>query len=99
MPRRLVTREQNQERKECPPVGVALGRIMSLTVHNSDVSDGWERDGENDRYSPLRSQFRSNKRTCDGFVALNSSALSLLIAAASPPLSFFPFSDTSPSAT
>src|SRR5205814_6599059 len=44
-------------------------------------------------------QLRSNKRTCDGFVALSSSELSSLTAAASPPLNFFPFSDTSPSAT
>jgi len=26
------------------------GRIMILAIHNSDVSDGWEREGENDRY-------------------------------------------------
>lgn len=25
-------------------------RIMALVVHNSDVSDGWEREGENDDY-------------------------------------------------
>src|SRR5437762_13918808 len=42
---------------------------------------------------------RSNKRICEGLAALNSNALSSLTAAASPPLSFFPFNDTSPSAT
>jgi hypothetical protein len=26
------------------------GRIMVLAIHNSDVSDGWEREGENDAY-------------------------------------------------
>ncbi|MBI2948734.1 MAG: DUF4159 domain-containing protein [Verrucomicrobia bacterium] len=26
------------------------GRIMILAIHNSDVSDGWEREGENDLY-------------------------------------------------
>lgn len=26
------------------------GRIMILAIHNSDVSDGWEREGENDSY-------------------------------------------------
>jgi hypothetical protein len=26
------------------------GRIMILAIHNSDVSDGWEREGENDFY-------------------------------------------------
>ncbi|HEX5219195.1 MAG TPA: DUF4159 domain-containing protein [Verrucomicrobiae bacterium] len=26
------------------------GRIMILVIHNSDVSDGWEREGENDLY-------------------------------------------------
>jgi len=26
------------------------GRIMILVIHNSDVSDGWEREGENDSY-------------------------------------------------
>jgi len=26
------------------------GRIMVLAIHNSDVSDGWEREGENDFY-------------------------------------------------
>ena len=25
-------------------------RIMIIAIHNSDVSDGWEREGENDRY-------------------------------------------------
>jgi hypothetical protein len=25
-------------------------RIMALAVHNSDLSDGWEREGENDQY-------------------------------------------------
>jgi hypothetical protein len=25
-------------------------RIMALAIHNSDVSDGWEREGENDEY-------------------------------------------------
>ena len=25
-------------------------RIMALAIHNSDVSDGWEREGENDGY-------------------------------------------------
>jgi hypothetical protein len=24
--------------------------IMALAIHNSDVSDGWEREGENDSY-------------------------------------------------
>jgi hypothetical protein len=23
------------------------GRIMTIAIHNSDVSDGWEREGEN----------------------------------------------------
>jgi hypothetical protein len=26
------------------------GRIMILAIHNSDVSDGWEREGENEFY-------------------------------------------------
>jgi hypothetical protein len=26
------------------------GRLMVLAIHNSDVSDGWEREGENDDY-------------------------------------------------
>ncbi len=26
------------------------GRIMIFVIHNSDVSDGWEREGENDQY-------------------------------------------------
>jgi hypothetical protein len=26
------------------------GRIMVIAIHNSDVSDGWEREGENDLY-------------------------------------------------
>ena len=26
------------------------GRIMIVAIHNSDVSDGWEREGENDDY-------------------------------------------------
>jgi hypothetical protein len=26
------------------------GRIMVLAIHNSDISDGWEREGENDKY-------------------------------------------------
>jgi len=26
------------------------GRIMTIAIHNSDVSDGWEREGENDDY-------------------------------------------------
>jgi hypothetical protein len=26
------------------------GRILILVIHNSDVSDGWEREGENDLY-------------------------------------------------
>lgn len=26
------------------------GRIMALVIHNSDVPDGWEREGEDDRY-------------------------------------------------
>jgi len=26
------------------------GRIMALVIHNSDVADGWEREGEDDRY-------------------------------------------------
>jgi hypothetical protein len=26
------------------------GNIMALAVHNSDISDGWEREGENDAY-------------------------------------------------
>ncbi len=26
------------------------GRIMVIAIHNSDVSDGWEREGENDDY-------------------------------------------------
>ncbi len=26
------------------------GRMMILAIHNSDVSDGWEREGENDHY-------------------------------------------------
>jgi hypothetical protein len=26
------------------------GRIMIIAIHNSDVSDGWEREGENDTY-------------------------------------------------
>jgi hypothetical protein len=25
-------------------------RVMILAIHNSDVSDGWEREGENERY-------------------------------------------------
>lgn len=28
----------------------AVGRIIILAIHNSDVSDGWEREGENDVY-------------------------------------------------
>src|SRR5439155_14420714 len=44
-------------------------------------------------------QLRSNKRTCDALVALSSSEVSSLIAAASPAPSSFPFSNTSPSAT
>ena len=49
--------------------------------------------------SVRRIQLRSNKRTCAGLVALSSSERSSLTAAASPPLSVFPLSDTSPSAT
>ena len=26
------------------------GRMMAFAIHNSDVSDGWEREGENDDY-------------------------------------------------
>jgi hypothetical protein len=26
------------------------GRIMVLTLHNTDTADGWEREGENDYY-------------------------------------------------
>jgi len=26
------------------------GRMMVLLIHNSDVGDGWEREGENDDY-------------------------------------------------
>jgi hypothetical protein len=26
------------------------GRIMILAIHNSDVSDGWEREAEHDDY-------------------------------------------------
>ena len=26
------------------------GRIMVIAIHNSDVSDGWEREGEDDTY-------------------------------------------------
>ncbi len=26
------------------------GRIMALVIHNSDIPDGWEREGEDDRY-------------------------------------------------
>jgi hypothetical protein len=26
------------------------GRLLILAVHNSDVSDGWEREGESDVY-------------------------------------------------
>jgi hypothetical protein len=26
------------------------GRVIVLAIHNSDVSDGWEREGENDLY-------------------------------------------------
>ena len=26
------------------------GRIMVLVIHNSDVPDGWDREGEDDRY-------------------------------------------------
>jgi len=26
------------------------GRIMILVIHNSDVPDGWEREGEDDSY-------------------------------------------------
>jgi hypothetical protein len=25
-------------------------RIMAIAVHNSDITDGWEREGENDAY-------------------------------------------------
>jgi hypothetical protein len=32
------------------------GRIMILAIHNSDVSDGWEREGENDTYFNLYSE-------------------------------------------
>ena len=28
----------------------ASGRVMILVIHNSDVSDGWEREGENEFY-------------------------------------------------
>src|SRR5581483_5726651 len=43
----------------------------------------------------VRLQFRSNNRTCAGLVALSSSAVSSVTAAASPPLSVLPFNDTS----
>ena len=26
------------------------GRMMILAIHNSDISDGWEREGENEEY-------------------------------------------------
>lgn len=32
------------------------GRIMILAIHNSDVSDGWEREGQDNRYFNLYSE-------------------------------------------
>jgi hypothetical protein len=32
------------------------GRIMVLAIHNSDVSDGWEREGEDDAYFHMFSE-------------------------------------------
>lgn len=34
----------------------ATGRIMILAIHNSDVSDGWEREAEHPRYFSLYSE-------------------------------------------
>ena len=35
------------------------GRLIAVAIHNSDVSDGWERDGENADYFALFSETRA----------------------------------------
>jgi hypothetical protein len=49
-PPHRVFRGEGSEEMHVRAVTDAAGRIMILAIHNSDVSDGWEREGENDFY-------------------------------------------------
>jgi hypothetical protein len=45
-----VFRGEGSERMTVRALHDDAGRIIVLAIHNSDVSDGWEREGENDLY-------------------------------------------------
>lgn len=49
-PPHRVFRGEGSEEMHVRALLDSAGRIMILAIHNSDVSDGWEREGENDRY-------------------------------------------------
>jgi hypothetical protein len=49
-PPHRVFRGEGSEEMHVRALSDAKGRIMILVIHNSDVSDGWEREGENDAY-------------------------------------------------
>lgn len=45
-----VFRGEGSEEMHVRALSDAAGRIIILAIHNSDVSDGWEREGEHDFY-------------------------------------------------
>ena len=49
-PPQRVFRGEGSEEMHVRALFDAAGRMMILAIHNSDVSDGWEREGENDLY-------------------------------------------------
>lgn len=49
-PPQRVSRGEGWEEMHVRALLDDAGRIMILAIHNSDVSDGWEREGENDLY-------------------------------------------------
>lgn len=49
-PPQRVSRGEGWEEMHVRAMLDDAGRIMILAIHNSDVSDGWEREGENDTY-------------------------------------------------
>jgi hypothetical protein len=49
-PPHRIFRGEGSEQMHVRAMLDARGRMMILAIHNSDVSDGWEREGENDFY-------------------------------------------------
>ena len=49
-PLQTVFRGEGSEEMHGRALRDAQGRMMILAIHNSDISDGWEREGENETY-------------------------------------------------